>query len=616
MNMVGKRKRLLAAILGISMSMTMIGCSSGQSDALNTTEQRGDLDKELRYPITISYYTEDGTQPPADNKIYKLIEEELGVKFAFEFGAGNSEDRIGIMIASGDYPDIICSSDKIIDAGGGVDITDKIKNYPNIMKLIGNDINKLQYRDTGKIYTLWDNGTIVGESTATENSGTGFFIQKAVLEEFGYPTIKTLDEYFEVIERYVEKYPQINGMPTIGYTILADGWRNFGLGNPPYFLAGNPNDGSCVVDKETLEAFDLSTDDISKKFYQKINEINAKGLLDPESCVMNYDQYMSKLSAGNVLGFSDQAWHSGDANNTLKAQGLDERTYVSIPLLYDTSGTDWYMDRQVIVNGWMITTSCEDPDRFLQFVDDICTEEWQKILNWGIEGEDYLVDDTGYFYRTDEQRQNARDSAWQLQNTAYTLWRHMPKWEGRYSDGNVWSPNEQPEEYFAGLSEYDKNFLNQYGYKTFGEFFSPAPENPVYYPAWNISIEDGTSAKIAQTKCGDVKTIMVFQSLCAFTSIKIIAPKSIGITKKQIRVSTGLKMSIMITTKMTVKIFGMRLTMLLLSRFWRALTSPTIRERILPTGLLSKNLKLKVWRCVKSSRRISIRMELVILLMA
>lgn len=513
-----KWQRAISLAVCAAMIVTFTGCGNknngnDKKQASKTEDNGSNVEEEAdpRYPVTFTYFTADGTPPPADNKIYKLIEEELGVTFEFEFSAGNDEDRVGVMVASGDYPDFICSNDKIIDAGGAVDLTDKIQNYPNIMKLIGNDINKLQFRDTGKIYTLWDNGTVIGEPRVTENSGTGFFIQKAVLEEFGYPVIKTMDEYFDLIEKYTKKYPKINGMPTIGYTILADGWRNFGLVNPPYFLAGYANDGSCAVDQATMKAQDLSTDDISKKFYQKINEINSKGLLDPESCVMNYDQYIAKLSAGNVLGYSDQAWHAGMAQDALKNQGLFERTYVSLPLLHDKNDKDWYMDRQVLVNGWMLTTACDDPDRFLQFVDDICTEKWQKILQWGIEGEDYMVDDKGYFYRTEEQRKNAQDSGWELQNTAYTLWRHMPKWEGTYPDGNAFQADAQPEEYFAQLTDYDKNFLEQYGFKTFGEFFSDPPENPIYYPAWNISIEDGTEAKVAQTVCGDAKKIWLPQ---------------------------------------------------------------------------------------------------------
>lgn len=506
--------KAICAALTIAM---LAGCSSpaagtpSQGAGTSGGTSDGGEAQDPRYPITISMFTADGSQAPADNKIYKLIEEELGVKFEFEFSAGNDEDRYGVMIASGDYPDMLCSNDKIMDAGGAIDLKDKIQNYPNIMNLIGENLSKLRFRDTEHIYCLWDNGTIIGDLMVTENSGTGFFIQKDVLADAGYPTIKTLDEYFELIENYAEKYPQINGIDTIGYTILQDDWRNFGLVNPPYFLSGHPNDGSCIVDTETYQASDGSTLDLSKNFYKKICEINALGLLDPESCVMNYDQYISKLSTGNVLGFSDQAWHISGVNDTLEQQGMPERTYVSLPLTYDESTTDWYMDRQTLVNGWMITTSCEDPDRVLQFIDDLCTEEWQKIMNWGIEGEDYMVDEDGRFYRTDEQRANARDSAWQLQNTAYTLWRHMPKWEGTYTDGNAWSPSVQPEEYYADLSDYDKDFLSQYGFQTFSEFFSDPPENPPYYPCWSISIEDGTPAKIASTKCGDTKAIWLPQ---------------------------------------------------------------------------------------------------------
>ncbi len=48
-------------------------------------------------------------------------------------------------------------------------------------------------------------------------SESALWIQKAVLKEFGYPKIKTLDEYFDLIEKYAKKYPTINGLPTIGF---------------------------------------------------------------------------------------------------------------------------------------------------------------------------------------------------------------------------------------------------------------------------------------------------------------------------------------------------------------------------------------------------------------
>ena len=75
-----------------------------------------------------------------------------------------------------------------------------------------------------------------------------------MLEWANYPTIKTLDQYFDLIEKYKAANPTINGQPTIGFEIISYDWRYFALENPPLFLAGYPNEGAAIVDKATLTA--------------------------------------------------------------------------------------------------------------------------------------------------------------------------------------------------------------------------------------------------------------------------------------------------------------------------------------------------------------------------
>ena len=106
--------------------------------------------------------------------------------------------------------------------------------------------------------------------------GPAFFIQRAVLKEYDYPQIKTLDEYFKLIEDYATKYPEIDGQPTIGFTSLAFDWRDLGLRNAPQHLLGHPNDGGVLVDPVTNVATRFEGTDIAKPYYRKLNEINAK----------------------------------------------------------------------------------------------------------------------------------------------------------------------------------------------------------------------------------------------------------------------------------------------------------------------------------------------------
>ncbi|WP_425436629.1 extracellular solute-binding protein [Paenibacillus donghaensis] len=198
----------------------------------------------------------------------------------------------------------------------------------------------------GHIYTLPNYGAYNGKMSTTYYSGPAFWIQKAILKDAGYPQVKTLDEYFDLLVKYKEKNPTIDGTPTIGFEILNNDWRNWGLFNAPQHLIGHPNDGGVVVKDNVAELF--ADKDYAKQYYQKLNEMNGLGIIDQEAFVQNYDQYLAKLSSGAVLGMFDQHWNFQKAEDSLSTQNKIERTYVGLPLVYDTNTKDYYLDRPAL----------------------------------------------------------------------------------------------------------------------------------------------------------------------------------------------------------------------------------------------------------------------------
>lgn len=462
-------------------------------------------------PIEFSVFIGAPGQPPTpDNKIAKLIKDQLGVTIKYEFLVGDLDQKLGVMIAGGDYPDVVSGHTRFINAGALIPLENLIeKNTPNLYRHYKPYWNMVKEPKDGHFYIMPNYGRYYGEYKATTFWGPAFWIQKAVLKEFGYPKVKTLDQYFDLIKRYKEKHPQINGMPTIGFEILSSGWRNWGLKNPPQHLIGHPNDGNVVVDFKTHKAEIFADKDYAKRYYKKLNEMNALGLIDKESFVLTYDQYIAKLSSGRVLGMFDQLWNFNNANDSLIMQNMVERTYAPCPVTYDPGIKDYYMDRTVLnLNcGFGITVKCKEPVRFLKFLDTLLTEKWQKILGWGIPEEDYKIDSKGVFYRTPEQRIHGNDLTWRLSNTLMGgFWDYMPKMEGTFKDGNACTPGYQPGEFYDALRPFDKEFLAAYKYKTWADFYSAPPENPVYYPAWQINLIEGTPAKIADTKMNDIST--------------------------------------------------------------------------------------------------------------
>jgi putative aldouronate transport system substrate-binding protein len=505
-------------VFTFAISTVLAGCSKTPSNPTSpsvaastttssTTAASPTVDKVE--PFNVSIYIGDAgyQQPTPDNKIYKLIKDKLGVTFNFDFLAGDSNQKAGVMIAGADYPDIMTANTKFTDAGAYIPLEDLIEKYaPNLKQHYASAWNKMKDSKDGHIYLLPNFGVYTGEVHSSYYGGPAFWIQKAVLKDAGYPKVTTLDQYFDLIQKYKVKNPTIDGKPTTGFEILNSDWRNFGLLNAPEHLSGHPNDGGVVVDNGVAQIF--ADKDIAKKYYQKLNEANQNGLIDKEAFVQNYDQYIAKLSAGNVLAMFDQHWNFQSAEDSLATQGKDDRAYVPLALVYDASIKDYYRDLPSVNlnNGFGISVKAKDPVKIIKLLDALMTEDWQKTLSWGIQGEDYQVDAKGVFSRTPEQRKNAKDATWKLANKADALNGYDPKMEGSFTDGNAYSPGDQPEEFYAELKPVDKELLDAYGYKSYVDFFSKPPENAIAYPAWSITVPDGSAAKVANTKLNDLAT--------------------------------------------------------------------------------------------------------------
>jgi len=495
-------KRMLFAALAIfAMSASMMAQTV---DKLPVTKLK---------PITISVFTVNQKPiPPDDNRAYKLMKEKLGVTLTWDIAVGEADQKIGVMIAGQDYPDILhINSPKFIDAGACIPLEDLIEKYaPNLKRHYQSDPTiwtKMHEKD-GHVYTLLDYGVTENGVTSTFYSGTAMWIQKAVMKEAGYPKIKTIDEYFDLIAKYKAKHPTTkDGKPTIGFSILTYDWHKFCLCNPPPFLAGYPNDGDGIVDPKTYQYRIQYYGPEAKRWYQLLNTMNAKGLVDQESFVDNYDQYMAKLSNGQVLGVHDQFWQFQDASKSLISQKRILETMMPLPIVFDKTITPHYRDQPLpnLQRGWAISVKAKDPVRIIQFLDEQLDPAWQKVMQWGLEGVDYSYDKDGQPVCTPEQRTRWDDVTWQLHNLADAWFAEAPKWEGRFSkNGLACVLRDNPKEYLASQYPEDVEIFKAYGVSSWAELMDPNPvTNPPWYPAWQISPSDGTPEKLAFTKAQD-----------------------------------------------------------------------------------------------------------------
>ncbi len=510
------RKRHVKTLMAVTLMSAVLVTGCGGGGVSDSKKSGGDSSGSGIKEFT-AFFATPGSEINDDNEIQKIIAEKTGVKVKETWLTGQTaEEAIGTIIAGGDYPDFIeggSGTPQLYDAGALVALDEYIDKYPNIKEFFTEQEWDSLRQDDGHIYWIPQFSNIYGEEKACEHNDEAFWIQTRVLKWAGYPEVKTMDQYFDLIERYNKENPKMeDGTENIPYTILCEDWRYFCLENAPQFLDGYPNDGSCIVDPQTLKVIDYNTTDTAVRYFKKLNEEYHKGIVDRESFTQTYDEYIAKLSSGRVLGMIDQWWDFAyTAGDAIKSAGLDKQgcSYVPLPITIDESKTNQWHNSGGVVNtgtGLAITTSCDDPDAAAKFVNDLLSQEIHDLRFWGEEGKDYQVNDKGEFSRTDEMRTQCSDTAYKASHLC--TYSYFPQYLGTSRDGiNAMSPAGQASEFYDGLKSDVKECFDAYGVKTYVEMLGTSEAPGDWYPMWSYSnnLTTETDGGMAWTKIGEIK---------------------------------------------------------------------------------------------------------------
>ncbi len=474
-----KVKQTISLVTSVIMLLPLTGCGLSKKNAQN----------EIRE--FTGFFANRGSNISQNNEVQKVIAEKTGVilRETWLQEQESAEDIFSEMIMSNKYPDFIYSDSdncpRLIQEGVFIPIDNYWDNYPNLKNFCSEtEWDRVRAKD-GHIYYIPLFSSIWDQESTTIYGEEAFWIQAKVLKWAGYPPLKTLDDYFGLIESYLSAHPKDEGgQKNIGYEILANDDYFFSLDNVPMFLDGYPNDGCCIVDPETHEAIDYNRTDTAKKWFKKLNEEYQKGIIDPECFVMTTDQYYEKIASGRVLGMVDQRWVFNMATDNLPP----ECTYIPFGITIDESVEPHYHSRNAFNDsaGVGVSISCNDPDAALKFINDLLDPEIALLRFWGIENVDYLVDDDGIFYQTDEMKANWKNGDYNYNHIC--MYGYMPYYMGMAPDKkNAYTPSFQADEFYKHLPDEVRECLEAYGAKTYVEMMNEAGENPPWYPMWSYS---------------------------------------------------------------------------------------------------------------------------------
>lgn len=474
------RAKTLPVLLAAFAAVGMCGCGA---------EKAGESSAE---PITFTFYNADGTEDPWTDPVAKKITQETGVTLKTEYPSNGLDNMIQLMVATREYPDLIFAkgdSNILIDNEALIDMSELIEEYgPHIKQLYGEEYDSLRYsKEDPSIYQLCSNKV---QNEVLSTAGTAQ-LQWAVVAENDYAIPRTLEEYTEMLRSYLDKHPYVEGQKAIGLSISCTDWHWYTtLSDPAGYIAnGSTDDGQWIVDEDNNVYYKHAAAG-QKEYFQWLNSMFWEGILDPDFATQTHEDYINKIASGRVLGLLDADWDITAAESSLKARGLYERTYAGLPVTIDESVTCAALREQNLGVGWGIgiSTSCKDPVRAVQFLDWMCTEEAQVLLNWGIENVNYFYDKNGVRYRTEEEILEAGTNPNYAEETG--VGRHnypFPSYGNMALDstGNHYTTNSR-EEIAAGYNEAQLAALKAWNVDMLIDIFPQKEvfEKKYYSPIW------------------------------------------------------------------------------------------------------------------------------------
>ena len=492
-----KRKVVSLMLVSAMVAGMLAGCGSdsGSSKGGSSTEtgsaaeasSSGETadDADDKSPITFEYFNADGKNGNWDNPVAKAITEATGVTLDVSYpvaSQGDAKEDIALMIANDEYPDMIYAKGSATDlyqAGALIDMTDLIEKYgPNIKKMYGAEMEKLKWsQDDPGIYQL----SYAGVNQKTLTTGGSCQIQWAALKENDYKYPKTLDEYEKMIKSYLAAHPKTeDGLDMIGITMSASDWHwMITLGNPAGLIAdASPDNGQWIIDDEYNVHYKHVTDE-EKEYFKWLCRMYNEGILDPNFATQTDDDYIAKVASGRVVAITDAEWHYSQCEATLVADGKVDQTYVGLPVTLREDQVEKALLYQGTTVGWGIgiTKSCEDPVRAIKFLDYLCSDEGQILYHWGIEGENYFLDDDGQPYRTDEEVAKAQSDPDYAKNTGIDNYTGFPIYgTGSYSeDGFPYTPTTK-ESVIANYNTAEKEGCEAMGFEMLTDMFAQPEE--------------------------------------------------------------------------------------------------------------------------------------------
>lgn len=514
----------LCLTLILAMMLPMFGCKKqgeveqftypGQENM--TLEEILELDRQN--PVTITIYVAGMTDvPESDSAVLKAIAERTGTTIKLE---GIEEDSLQIMLASGEFPDVMVMNRNAtfydyLDSGYVADIGPLLEKWAPTVYSMHEELLPLFTNENGELLYLTENNDLLREGEKHPEDATDpnraqdelpwhstIYVQYPLVKEIYGKAITTFEEYEAALDAYIAKFGEqssSNKHYAISYDKESAGdilWAGLSMHGYKCMYKG----GLYVTKDGENYSYGMKTPE-AKEWLLYLNRLYREGYIYTDASVQDYDKFSRQLNREQVFSFIGNYYAIYEANKVLKI-AKSETSYIPQKVMAD--GVDrvyQYNSAYTGAGAFMIMKSSPYHQRIARLLEFLYSDEGSILHGWGIEGEDYIVDENGIRNITEEIANKKNNEDYDLKRGIRALYAviNLPTYT---SDGQPAFARYAP--YYSsesGIDDRDKIIREDPVYNWHedwkGTFYADLTE-------MDIIVTSGSDAALASAQCARI----------------------------------------------------------------------------------------------------------------
>ena len=390
------KKKVIALLLAAAM-VSLAACGGGAA-----TETKNETN-----PTTEANTTEDGTYAGEqitltafyqnellwDTAVAEEITRRTGVTLEFVPVAGDAAEKLNLMLISDQVPDIVtisrgaAANAEYIANGKVIPLDELMASHgPEVASQLGDTAKKVRNVDDGLLYGIpsWFQDEVAPSPVF------GFNIRMKYVKELGYYDTYvdkgyfTQDEFVNLLTEWKEEYPTIDDKQSIAMAFNSENDGDYTWPFRGMF-------GIKSTYEEDGVLYDILRAPRNKDMYLFMNKLYREGLIDQDWPVTKETLYDEKIVGGSVLSSPAAYWNIKNDQLRFDADGNEDIDNQMFPFLVVADGVTkeeaTYGPTSVL--GWSytyISSSNKHPERTMEFLNFLMSEEGQYLTQWGIEG--------------------------------------------------------------------------------------------------------------------------------------------------------------------------------------------------------------------------------------